>query len=567
MTKRIFRSILAVSAFVFLVGLALLMGILFRSFQTQMEKELSKEANYLATLLATGGDEVLQKLPKQTDRVTLIDEEGNVLFDNTAHSEGMENHADREEIKKARQNGAGVVSRYSNTLQEKTVYYALRLSDGRILRVSGTQDTVVSMLFDLVVPIAGLFLLMVILSVFFASRAAKKIVAPLNSLNLDEPAENEIYEEVAPLLTKISRQQRTIYRQLEKAKRQQEEFSLITEHMGEGIVVIDKQAEILSYNPSALRLLGAEGNFESESVLTLERSEPFRSAVEAALSGQHFNSVLERDGLDCRISANPVRHDGEIAGAVLLLVDVTEKTQGEKLRREFTANVSHELKTPLTSISGFAEILHDGMVKPEDTKQIAGRIFKEAQRLIALVGDVVKISQLDEGCLPYETETVELSAVIGQVLESVRPAAEKAKVSLHIEGGPAELATVKPILEEVVYNLCDNAVKYNRRGGSVTVLIRQDEAQTEIVVSDTGIGISPADQKRIFERFYRADKSHSKEIGGTGLGLSIVKHGAAFLGAEIDVDSVPGVGSSFFLRWEQGLKKEQKLDSVSESLS
>ena len=550
MTKRIFRSIMAVAATVLLAGLLLSSLILYRSFGGQMKAELAKEAGYLSVLLEEGGDSVLSSLPRQADRVTLVDADGNVIFDNAAEAAAMNNHADREEIEKAFQNGTGISSRYSDTLQKKTVYYAVRLSDGRVLRISSTQDTVAGAMLDLALPLAGVLILMTVLSALIASRAAKKIVAPLNSLDLDRPDENDSYDEIAPLLTKINRQQRTISKQLEKAKRQQEEFSLITQHMAEGILVIDHQMEILSYNTSALRLLGVESGFQAENVLELERSEPFRSAVEAALAGRRFSAVLERGGLDCRVSTNPVMHGGAVAGAVILLVDVTEKTQGEKLRREFTANVSHELKTPLTSISGFAEILHSGMVKQEDVKQIAGRIFREAQRLIVLVGDVMKISQLDEGCLPYSPEKVELSALAGRVLENLQPAAEKARISLHQEGGPAELITVKPILEEMMFNLCDNAVKYNKKGGSVTVTVRQDADGTEIVVSDTGIGISQADQKRIFERFYRADKSHSKEIGGTGLGLSIVKHGAAFLGAQASVDSVPGEGSSFRLRWE-----------------
>lgn len=550
MTKRIFRSIMAVAATVLLAGLLLSSLILHRSFGGQMKAELAKEAGYLSVLLEEGGDSVLSSLPRQADRVTLVDADGNVIFDNAAEAAAMNNHADREEIEKAFQNGTGISSRYSDTLQKKTIYYAVRLSDGRVLRISSTQDTVAGAMLDLALPLAGVLILMTVLSALIASRAAKKIVAPLNSLDLDRPDENDSYDEIAPLLTKINRQQRTISKQLEKAKRQQEEFSLITQHMAEGILVIDHQMEILSYNTSALRLLGVESGFQAENVLELERSEPFRSAVEAALAGRRFSAVLERGGLDCRVSTNPVMHGGAVAGAVILLVDVTEKTQGEKLRREFTANVSHELKTPLTSISGFAEILHSGMVKQEDVKQIAGRIFREAQRLIVLVGDVMKISQLDEGCLPYSPEKVELSALAGRVLENLQPAAEKARISLHQEGGPAELITVKPILEEMMFNLCDNAVKYNKKGGSVTVTVRQDADGTEIVVSDTGIGISQADQKRIFERFYRADKSHSKEIGGTGLGLSIVKHGAAFLGAQASVDSVPGEGSSFRLRWE-----------------
>ncbi len=548
MTKRIFRSIILVSGLVLLVGLGFMLAVFRQYFDGQLEKELRQEAEYLSLAVQEGGEDALSSLSSQAERVTLVKADGTVLFDNRADSEGMENHGDREEIREALENGSGESSRYSSTLGEKTVYYALRLEDGSVLRVSTTQYTTASIILSMLQPVLWILILMLVLAGIFASRASKMIVAPLNKLDLDNPELNEPYEEVAPLLGKIGRQQRTIRRQLQDAHRQQEEFAMITGHMEEGLLVIDRQTGLLSWNASALRLLGSGEPQADRSVLSLNRSEPFQRAVEGALSGNRTESLLEVGGVYCRVSANPVLDEGTVKGAVLLLVDVTETMQRENLRREFTANVSHELKTPLTSISGFAEILQDGLVQPQDIKKFAGRIFGEAQRLIVLVSDVIKISQLDEGSVPYETETVELSETAKSILERLSPAAEKNRVSLSVEGS-AKLRTVRPILEEVLYNLCDNAVKYNRRGGQVTVSLRQEKDFIELSVSDTGIGIPAADQTRVFERFYRVDKSHSKEIGGTGLGLSIVKHGAAYLGASLSLESSPGEGSVFTLRW------------------
>ena len=403
-------------------------------------------------------------------------------------------------------------------------------------------------------PLMILLVVMFILSGVFASRAAKRVVEPINRLDLDHPAQNETYDEIAPLLGKINKQRRTIRDQLKEAKRQQQEFAIITDNMSEGLLVIDKQTDLLSSNSSALRLLGADKAPENESVLTLNRSEPFRTAVEEVLKGGHQNVQMQVGETCCQLIANPVKREGKVTGAVLLLVDVTEKRQLEELRREFTANVSHEMKTPLTSISGFAEIMRDGLVQPADMKNFAGHIFDEAQRLITLVGDIIKISQLDEGCLPYEWEKVDLHKTASGILDRLRETAAKAQVSLEVEGGRPCVESVPPILDEVIYNLCDNGIKYNRPGGKVTVLLHETDTAVTLTVADTGIGIPPAYQPRVFERFYRVDKSHSREIGGTGLGLSIVKHGAAYLGAAVSLHSVPGQGSSFTLTWDKTSK-------------
>ena len=549
MTKRIFRSIMLVSALVLVIGLGFIMGILYHYFGSQIEKELKSETAYLAISVENMGLSALDKLPAESARVTLIDEDGTVLFDNKADAAGMENHADRQEVIAAKLKGTGKATRQSDTLAEKTIYYAKQLTNGQILRVSSTQYTVAALIGELVQPMLYVLLMMVVLSALFAARISKKIVSPINDLDLEEPERTEAYDEISPLLTKINKQQRTIRKQLADARRQQQEFSIITENMSEGLLVIDAQTDLLSYNSSALRLLDAAETQAHTSVLSLNRSEPFQQAVDAVLSGRHTSSNLQIGDSFCQVIANPVLRDKEVTGAVLLLVDITEKIQRENLRREFTANVSHELKTPLTSISGFAEIIQDGFVKPEDIKKFAGKIFVEAQRLIALVGDVIKISQLDEGCLPYQKEETDLYVLAKDTLERLRDPAKRRQVSLFLEGEHAVLATTQPILEEVLYNLCDNAIKYNHPNGKVTVTVLNGKNTVSISVADTGIGIPTADQARVFERFYRVDKSHSKEIGGTGLGLSIVKHGAAYLGAKVELDSQLDKGSVFRLIW------------------
>lgn len=547
MIKRIFCSILLVSTLALTIGLGFLIGILYHYFGLQLEKELKTEASYLSLAVEENGISALETLPADTARVTFIDTNGTVLFDNKAEASRMENHSDRKEVADALAKGIGKDTRQSDTLSEKTVYLAHRLASGKILRVSSTQYNLAALLGGLIQPMLYILLFMVALSAFFAYRLSRKIVSPINELDLDNPEQTDAYEEISPLLTKINKQQKTIRKQLSDARRQQAEFSIITENMNEGLLVIDSQTDLLSCNTSALQLLAAPRAQEHTSVLTLNRSEPFRQSVETVLSGRHTTATLQIGENCCQLIGNPVFRDEETTGAVLLLVDITEKIQRENLRREFTANVSHELKTPLTSISGFAEIIQSGFVKPEDIQKFASRIFDESQRLIALVGDVIKISQLDEGCLPYQTEHADLYLMSKETLERLREPAQKQGVSLFLEGEHALINTTRPILEEILYNLCDNAVKYNHPGGKVTITVLNAKDAVIITVADTGIGIPTDQQKRIFERFYRVDKSHSKEIGGTGLGLSIVKHGAAYLGAKVELESSPGTGSLFRL--------------------
>lgn len=547
MTKRILKSILVVSVAVLVMSTTLTMGILYRYFGKQIGKELRREAAYLAIAVEKEGMGAFESLPPEAERITYIAEDGSVLFDSEADEDSMENHGQREEILEAAEKGSGTAVRTSDTLSKKTLYYALRLKDNSILRVSSEQYNVPGIVGGMIQPVLIMLVIMAVLSYLIAARLSRNIVNPINALDLEHPEENQIYDEIAPLLTKINRQQKSLQKEISDAKRQQEEFSMITENMEEGFVVIDSHTEILSNNSSALNLLGAEQEKGRRSVLALNRSEDFQNAVERVLAGQHVLANMDLAGTSCQVTANPVYHENQVTGAVLLIQDVTERMRGEQMRREFTANVSHELKTPLTSISGFAEIIQDGYVKPEDTKKFAGRIFKEAQRLITLVNDVIKISQLDEGKIQFEKETVDLYEETREIFKHLEPKAEEAGVHLYLYGPHIKVNTVKTILEEILTNLCDNGVKYNKPGGSLTVTLSQDGEATKVVVEDTGIGIAQEDKNRIFERFYRVDKSHSKAIGGTGLGLSIVKHGSLFLGAKMKVESSLGEGSRFIL--------------------
>lgn len=549
MTKKIFKSIMFVCALVLAVGLAAVMGILYSNFDGQMRKELSKEAAYLAYGVEQQGVDYLKNIKDKSARITYIDQDGTVLFDNEADVSEMKNHSDRTEFQKAEKYGAGESSRYSDTLSEKTIYYALRLKDGTVLRVSGTQDSVLALVENLIFPLCGLLCLMLILSGIMASAISKRIVKPINELDLESPKENQIYEELSPLLSKIHRQNREIQNQLELAKQQQEEFSLITENMQEGLIVIDKYTMILSANSSAWNLFHMDRVRQGESVYCLDREEEFRHAIEQVLSGEHTELVLKLNGSDIQLIANPVIRDKKTEGAVVLLVNVTEKLERESLRREFSANVSHELKTPLTSISGFAEIMQSGLVKCEDIPQFAGRIYKESQRLLQLVEDVIQISQLDEEKTSYTWEPVDVYQVCKNAFESLKEKAKRLNVHLYICGEYMKMEAVRTLLEEAVYNVCDNAIKYNRNDGSVSVFLTQIAQEIQIVVKDTGVGIPKEDQDRVFERFYRVDKSHSKEIGGTGLGLSIVKHAVGALKGSVMLRSEEGNGTEICMKF------------------
>lgn len=537
MTKKIFKSTVLVSAAVLILGVAFVMGILYQYFGRQLNSELEREARYLSYGVEQQGVEYLKQIKALDSRITYIDKDGEVLYDNVADSDEMENHKDREEFQEALGQGVGSAVRMSDTLSEKTVYSAVRLSDNSVLRISSTQYSVFALVLQLVQPVLCIIFVMLILAGVFASRIAGKIVEPINAIDLEKPEDNNIYEEVAPLLGKINRQNRQIQNQLEEARRSQEEFSIITENMQEGLLVIDPYTMVLSGNSSAWRIFQVNEPKVGQSVYSLNRNEDFRKVIEQVLEGKHGSTLLHLDNEFVQLIANPVSRDGKTVGAVLLLMNETEKIQRENLRREFSANVSHELKTPLTSISGFAEIIQDGFVKEEDIKKFAGRIYREAQRLIQLVEDTIKISQLDEGENPYQWENVDLYNVAKDVCGNLREIAKKKNVHLYIDGERLICRTVRPILEEVIYNLCDNGIKYNKDNGTVSIHLKDLGNEVQISVEDNGIGIPREDRNRVFERFYRVDKSHSKEIGGTGLGLSIVKHGVTFLGGTLKLTS------------------------------
>ena len=547
MKKRIFRAILGVALAVLTASLVLIVGVLHGYFQDRVLHELAQATAYVAHGVENEGMDYLTDQLPRNDRITWVASGGQVLYDNWNDSREMEEHTDREEIREARELGRGMAVRHSETMGQTVVYYALRLHDGSILRLATTQYSVWMLVLQALQPVALMMALAFFLALWLAGRLSRQLVEPINALDPGDLEEDrETYEELAPLVRKIRSQNRQIHQQMEDLRRQREEFDAITEHMSEGLLVIDRETRLLSYNGAALGLLQAEGAVEQgESVLALNREAGFRHCVEEALAGRRREELLEREDSCCRVFANPVEEDGVLTGAVLIVMDVTEQERRETLRREFAANVSHELKTPLTSILGTAEILENGMVRPEDVAHFSGNIHREAQRLIGLVNDIIKLSRLDEGGAMAQWETVSLRQVADSVRGQLAQAAAAKQVTVEVEGDCGPIRAVPQIVEEIVYNLWDNAIAYNRSGGSVRVTLADCPGGSRITVADTGIGIPPEAQSRVFERFYRVDKSHSS--GGTGLGLSIVKHGAAYLGARLELKSEPGKGSVFTL--------------------
>ena len=544
MTAKLFRTSMAVAVSVMVLSIALFMGMLYQYFSDQMMTELESETWLVSRGVELDGMDYLNGL-HTTSRVTWVAADGTVLYDNEADASTMENHADREEIREALTSETGTAQRFSSTLSEQTLYVTQRLSDGTVIRLASAQKTVGLLLISMIQPILIILVLSLLLSAVLASRLSKGLIKPILSLDLEHPEDCETYDELTPILSRLKRQNDTIQQQMNLLKQRQTEFAALTDNMSEGFLLLDRQGHVLSHNSGALRLLGVEEPEGEVNVLVLNREEPFRQAVDEALSGKRSQQMLRLNGRYCKLLANPVLADGKPAGAVLVLLDVTEQEQRDELRREFTANVSHELKTPLTSISGIAEIMQSGMVKPEDIQSFAGDIYQEAQRLIALVEDIIRLSRLDEGAESLEREPVNLLSIAQDVARRLDSAAQKAGVTLKVMGLSVEVRGIPSVLDEMVYNLCDNAIKYNHPGGTVNVTVAPaDDGSAEVTVEDTGIGIPVEDQSRVFERFYRVDKSHSKEIGGTGLGLSIVKHGASLHGAQIHMDSQVGRGTS-----------------------
>ena len=548
MTKKIFRTILAVGIVIILMSTALFCTVLLRHYTVRVFDELEMEAVLAARGVELEGTAYLEDL-RPDNRITWISGDGSVLYDSQADPGSMENHLQREEIQEALSGRVGEASRYSDTLATRTLYVALALSDGSVLRVASDQSSVVSLVLELIPSLLVVLALTIALGAFLAYRLSRAIIRPILALDLSHPENCDTYEELTPLLRRIHSQSETIHSQMEKLERQRSEFTAITENMSEGFLLMDSRTNLLSCNSSALRLLDAPEAEVGESVLHLNRTESFRRVVDEALQGRHSEALLERGDKRYQLLANCVMREGQVVGAVIAILDVTERESREALRREFTANVSHELKTPLTSISGFAELMKAGTVPPETVPEFAGDIYREAQRLITLVEDIIHLSQLDEGMAPMERGQVDLFGVVRDVVQRLTPAAEKAGVTITLTGRETVVEGVRQVLDEMAANLVDNAVKYNRPGGSVTVAVDMAEGKPRLTVRDTGIGIPAVHQERVFERFYRVDKSHSKEVGGTGLGLSIVKHAAAYHNASVTLESAEGVGTTVTVQW------------------
>ncbi len=557
MTKRIFRSICLVAIAVFLASAALFMSVLYDYFSSVQKTQLKSQVELAAAGVSESGMDYFEDLHLNNARITWIAENGEVRYDSDRDADEMENHLEREEIKGALENGYGESARYSATLLEKSLYSAKRLPDGSVLRMSVRQNSLLTLLMGMLLPVGIIFAIAVVLSLVLAYRLSKRIVKPLNELNLENPLENDGYEELSPLLSRLHRQQQQIQSQSEELKRKQEEFDTVTGNMAEGILLLNAKGGILSINKTAQRLFQTDAACIGKYLLEVDRRPELSDLVGEAAKGNHAEKIVDFASGRYQLDVSPVLSNGMVSGAVLLAMDVTAKEQAEQMRREFTANVSHELKTPLQIISGHAELLAGGIVKEENRQEFAGQIYSEAQRMIRLVEDIIRLSHLDEGAEDLKREKTNLYHLAGEVVGQLSEEAKKADVTLALQGEDAEILGIPRILHEIVYNLCDNGMKYNKPGGSVTVTVENRESVAVITVADTGIGIPPEHQKRIFERFYRVDKSRSKELGGTGLGLSIVKHGVQLHGGEISLSSTPDVGTTITVTFPKDFAAKQ----------
>lgn len=543
MTKKIFQSILLVAGCVLLASLLIIMGFLYDYFGGVEENQLRDELSLAAAAVEDGGTDYLSQLTADRYRLTWIAADGSVLYDTRTDAESLENHASRAEVSQALTTGTGESTRYSSTLMEKTMYYAQRLADGTVLRISISRATVGMIAVGMIQPLLIVLIVALILSGLLARRLSRRIVDPLNSLDLEHPLDNDAYEELSPLLKRIHRQHVEIQTQLRELHERTDEFTQITGSMREGLVLLDEHGDILSINAAAQALFGADAQCVGRDFLTIERSHEISAAIQAAVADGHSEVRAERAGRVNQFDISRITSDGKFLGTVILAFDITEQEFAERNRREFTANVSHELKTPLQGIIGSAELIENGMVKPDDLPRFVGHIHAEAARLVTLIDDIIRLSQLDEGdAMP--TEPVDLLAVSQEAAENLQDAAAARGVTVGVTGQPAVIPGVRRLIYEIVYNLCDNAIKYNRDGGRVDVTVAADADGSSITVADTGIGIAPEHQGRVFERFYRVDKSHSKASGGTGLGLSIVKHAVQYHHGRIELESTPGTGTT-----------------------
>lgn len=543
MTKKIFKNIFLGCISVLIATIIIIVGVMYNYYGDEMMNELKLELNSISSGVEIGGFDFLDSLEKnERGRITWIDSDGTVRYDSDATADKMENHLDREEIREALETGKGEAIRTSNTLSEKTMYCAKLLSDGSIIRVSTNQYTVWILLLNMFQPLAIVIIIALVLSYAIAFFASKKIVMPINELDLENVGAVTTYEEIEPLVHRISHQNRVIKKQIKDLKRTQAEFNTITSNMKEGLIVVDTEGKILSHNKSALKLLSAK-SLQDEFLNNLNIDKQFSDDLKLALDGIHTNEVITFGDRFLSIYCNPVEVDGKVKGAVAVLLDVTEKHQREMLRREFSANVSHELKTPLTAILASAEIIAMPATTQETSAHFAGNIIKEANRLITLVNDIIKLSKLDDKSFEPELEDVDLYELAKDVESTLSPIADSCKVKLELYGERTMLKGMPTVLSEIIYNLADNAIKYNKENGKVTITVAPVNGKATLIVEDTGIGIGKDDQSRVFERFYRVDKSHSKEVGGTGLGLSIVKHGVEHHNGKITLESEPEKGT------------------------
>ena len=543
MTKKIFQSIFLVAGAVLLASLLIIMGFLYSYFGGVEENQLRDELSLAAAAVEDGGTDYLSRLTADRCRLTWIAADGSVLYDTRTDAESLENHASRAEVSQALTTGTGESTRYSSTLMEKTMYYAQRLDDGTVLRISISRATVGMIAVGMIQPLLIVLIVALILSGLLARRLSRRIVDPLNSLDLEHPLDNDAYEELSPLLKRIHRQHVEIQTQLRELREKTDEFTQITGSMREGLILLDEHGSILSINAAAQMLFGADAQCVGRDFLTVERSHEISAAIQAAVTDGHSEVRAERAGRVYQFDISRITSNGKLLGTVILAFDITEQEFAERNRREFTANVSHELKTPLQGIIGSAELIENGMVKPDDLPRFVGHIHAEAARLVTLIDDIIRLSQLDEGAA-MPTEPVDLLAVSQEAAENLHDAAPARSVTVSVTGQPSVIPGVRRLLYEIVYNLCDNAIKYNRDGGRVDVTVAADADGSSITVADTGIGIAPEHQGRVFERFYRVDKSHSKASGGTGLGLSIVKHAVQYHHGRIELESTPGTGTT-----------------------
>lgn len=547
MTKRIFRSIFTVAAVILLASFVLITGVLYEYFSNKQVDQLNMQTHLAAQGIEAAGEDYLSDMDISGCRLTWIAADGTVLYDSQAELSGMENHADREEIRQALKTGHGESMRYSTTLMERQLYSADRLSDGTVVRISDTQYTPLTLILGMIQPVIIIALIALLLSLLLASRMAKRIVKPLNEMSLDNAEKIETYPELAPLTDKLKSQQNQLREQEKELRRRRDEFDAATGSMTEGLVLLNEQGSVLSINKAATKALDIGRYCIGKDIRALSEEPRLRETVEKALGGEHGEAHITLGGVSYRLYASPVTSGDRVAGAALLMLDTTEKEKAEQLRREFSANVSHELKSPLHTISGCAELLANGIVKPEDVPHFLSQIQSESKRMIALIEDIIKLSHLDEGAEDMQREDVDLLSVARREAGNLSQAAEDAGVTLTVSGESAVINGIPQLLAAIVHNLCENAIKYNHPGGFARVNVRREGKKTLLTVEDDGIGIPPEEQQRIFERFYRVDKSHSKEVGGTGLGLSIVKHAAALHNARISVVSAPDRGTTITL--------------------